>query len=752
MSTPENHPPTQADVVQSADAASLPVAPLPEPEHEAEQGAALHLETHNSPEGGHETANSVPLESATSSAEAPERHGNETSQSQLESRFRKLARQKLLTPEPREGKDGKHGSEEAPIHQLARYGLLDKAFINKLSKPAGSKSESGGADSPVEEAKALMEALLTASAALPQPLFEGKIMNVFGAAAAGGHLSQIPDACFTREILLPSGEGNSVHFLEVAKAHDKLLKVPAFIWKRLQRLKDSGLNEAEGAALESLLALLEEVVGHYCKRLEADSSIYHTEIPADLRTEPTLRAVHRAHELKHYERSPIPFEHLPQRFQTGADALHSWSRPWIRLLEADTVSFDKIPAQLRDSAEARTAWATPWLLKLSSEPMASYQIPPELRTAPEAIAARKQFHCGAVSSGDESALRGVPAEIRSEPEVHASMLKGWSVWLASQGLDGWNHLPEVFRSEQSLIEQAADLWTDRIERSDVKWPDIHEEIRSLERVRTSWLERQKLSAQLPASLAEIAALPNVTRATLDLWRHSNHWNRQRAVASLVELRNAPWLFSRLDAAARDHVMIADAAYGGITELVRRHWSYIQLCPADFQAEPDLLELAATEWKAALLEGKIPWEQIPGELHAAPSLAAWKAKQDAKHRAETRRNKQAAIAGRVQSAPHLQDSELTKKELRNTGIRKLRAAYWAKKIAEDRMNYMQIPESLLNIETLQNAMRKQWGPLVHQDPAVFETFPERIREDTGIQRVYRIATRTTEPEATGPTEG
>ena len=596
-----------------------------------------------------------------------------------------------------------------------------------------------------------MEALSTESAALPRTLFEGKTMNVFGAAAAGGHLSQIPDACFTREILLPASVGPTVHFLEVAKAHDKLLEVPAFIWKRLQRLKDSGLSAAEGAALEGLLTLLEEVVGHYCRLLEANPTIYHTEIPADLRTEPALRAVHRAHELKHYEHNAIPFEHLPQRFQTGADALHAWSRPWIRLLEADTVSFDKIPAQLRGSEEARTAWAKPWLLKLSSEPMASYQIPPELRNAPEAIAARKHYHCGAVSNGNEAALRGVPAEIRTEPEVHAAMLKGWSAWLASQGLESWNHLPEVFRAEQRLVEQAADLWIERIGKNDVKWPDIHEEIRSLERVRAAWLEKQKLSAQLPASLAEIAAQPNVTRSTLDLWRHSNHWNRQRAVASLVELRNAPWLFSRLDASARDHTMIADAAYGGITELVRRHWSYIQLCPADFQAEPDLLELAALEWKAALLEGKIPWERIPGELHAAPSLAAWKAKQDAKHRSEVRRSKQEAIAGRVQSAPHLQDNELTKKELKNAGIRKLRAAYWSKKIAEDRMNYMLVPESLLDIEPLQNAMRKQWGPLVHQNPAAFETFPERIREDTGIQRVYRIATRTNDPEVQAPAE-
>jgi hypothetical protein len=113
--------------------------------------------------------------------------------------------------------------------------------------------------------------------------------------------------------------------------------------------------------------------------------------------------------------------------------------------------------------------------------------------------------------------------------------------------------------------------------------------------------------------------------------------------------------------------------------------------------------------------------------------------------EARRDKQAAVAGRVQSAPHLQDEELTKKELKNAGVRKLRAAYWAKKIAEDRMNYMQVPESLLDLEILQNAMRKQWGPLVHQNPAAFETFPERIRADAGIQRVYKIATRSNSAE-------
>jgi hypothetical protein len=103
-----------------------------------------------------------------------------------------------------------------------------------------------------------------------------------------------------------------------------------------------------------------------------------------------------------------------------------------------------------------------------------------------------------------------------------------------------------------------------------------------------------------------------------------------------------------------------------------------------------------------------------------------------------------VAGRVQSAPHLQDEELTKKELKNAGVRKLRAAYWAKKIAEDRMNYMQVPDSLLDLELLQNAMRRQWGPLVHQNPASYETFPERIREDAGIQRVYKIATRASSP--------
>jgi hypothetical protein len=713
-----------------------------------------------SPEDSSTTAQVAPPEVTTESAASLQEpppattdiSEKESPQAQLSARLRKLTRQKLLAIEPPEAGLPENTLGEAPVHLLARLGLLDKFFLNKLSKPAESKTESEGGDSETEEAQALREALGTESAAFPQTLFPGKTMNVFGAAAAGGHLSQVPDSCFTREVLLPENAVNSVHFLEVAKANGKLLEVPAFIWKRLQRLKDAGSKESESPLLVSLLALLGEVVDHYCALLEANPSIYHTEIPADLRTEPALRALHRAHELKHYEQNAIPFEHLPQRFQTGADALHSWSRPWIRFLESDTVSFDKIPVQLLESEEARTAWAKPWLQKLSTEPMASYQIPPELRNAPEAIAARKHYHCGAVSTGNEQALRGVPAEIRGEPEVHAAQLKGWSVWLAAHGLDSWNQLPELFRLEESLIAQAADLWIERIQKDEVKWPEIHEEIRALERVRTAWLTQQKLSAQLPASLAEVAAQPNVTRATLDLWRHSNHWNRQRAVSSLVELRNAPWLFTRLDDAARSHNMIADAAYGGITELVRRHWSYFQLCPEDFKTEPDLLELAATEWTTALLEGKIAWERIPAELHAAPSLAAWKAKQDAKERSEARRNKQAAIAGRVQSAPHLQDSELTKKELKNAGIRKLRASYWAKKIAEDRMNYMQVPESLLDLELLQNAMRRQWGPLVHQNPAAFETFPDRIREDVGIQRVYKIATRTASEDEPAPSEG
>lgn len=717
MSTPDTHSTPSADPAHEA-----PLNETPAP-------AAVAVHEH--------------AEEDSSAHHAPEQQGDHSPQAQLLARLRKLSRQRLLAVEHPEGSPAGSAPGEAQVHLVALHGLMDKFFVSKLSKPANSKADS--ADSEAEEAQALLEALLTEAAALPQTVFPGRTMNVFGAAAAGGHLNQIPETCFTRESLLPNGSGHSVHFLEVAKAHGRLLEVPAFIWKRLQRLQESRLREADTAQLDSLLALLGEVVAHYCTLLEANPSIYHTDVPADLRTEPALRALHRGHELKHYEQNAIPFEHLPQRFQTGADALQAWSRPWIRLLAADTVSFDKIPAQLRDSDEARTAWAKPWLHKLSTEPMASYQIPPELRHAPEATAARKHYHCGAVSVGNEQALRNVPAEIRTEPEVHDAMRKGWSAWLAAQGLESWNALPEPFHSEESLVEQAADLWIQRIQKGDVKWPDVHEEVRALERVRVAWLGKQKLSAQLPASLAEVAAQPNVTRATLDLWRHSNHWNRQRAVASLVELRNAPWLFTHLDAAARDHTMIADAAYGGITELVRRHWSYFQLSPEDFRTEPDLLELAATEWTAALLAGQIPWERIPAELHAAPSLADWKAKLEAKERLEARRNKQAAVEGRVQSAPHLQDEELTKKELKNGGIRKLRASYWAKKIAEDRMNYMQVPASLLDLEPLQNAMRKQWGPLVHQDPASFETFPERIREDAGIQRVYKIATRAASPE-------
>jgi hypothetical protein len=656
-----------------------------------------------------------------------------------------LTRERLLEVERPEGSPEGGVPGQTALHLAAFHGLLEKPLWSKLAKPAGAKAGTEKADPQADESRAFTEALCTEAAALPQSVFPGKTMNVFGAAAAGGHLNQIDEKWFTQETLLPGGQDGSVHFLEVAHANGQLPQVPAFIWKRLEKMRESGLGQADAARVNQLLTLMEEVVAHYSVLLEANPAIYMTEIPADLRAQPALKAIHRAHELKRYEQEPIPFEQLPISYQSGADALHAWSRPWIRLLASEAVSFDKIPLKLRDSEEARAAWAKPWIEKLSSEPMASYQIPPELRHSPEAIAARKQFHCGAVSGGDEKALRSVPAEIREQPEVREAILSGWSRWFAAHGLDKWNELPEAYRLEDSLLQQAADLWLERIQKGDVKWPDIHEEVRALDRVRLAWLAQQKLSAQLPASLAEVAAIPNVTKATLDLWRHSNHWNRQRAASSLVELRNAPWLFSRLDEAARNHSMIADAAYGGITELVRRHWSYFQLSPEEFRSEPDLLDLAATEWTAALLAGQIPWERIPAELQAAPTLADWKKKADAKDRSEARRAKQATVAGRVQAAPHLQDHELTKKELKNSGIRKLRASYWAKKIAEDRMNYLQVPESLLDLEPLQNAMRRQWGPLVHQDPAAFETFPERIRNDEGIQRVYRIATRSAAPE-------
>lgn len=109
-------------------------------------------------------------------------------------------------------------------------------------------------------------------------------------------------------------------------------------------------------------------------------------------------------------------------------------------------------------------------------------------------------------------------------------------------------------------------------------------------------------------------------------------------------------------------------------------------------------------------------------------------------------KQAVAEGRLRSNPHLRDDELTQKELKSASIRKLRTSYWTKKVEQDRMLFLEVPESLLDQVSIQNAMRAHWGPIVHRNPAEFDQLPERVKADAGIQRVYKIATRSNSPEA------
>lgn len=601
------------------------------------------------------------------------------------------------------------GPSECPLHELALKGRLDKGVLKKLSKMDGAAAGESGLT-------ALIKALLTEAAALPLGDFPGKTMNAFGASAAGGHLAQIPEECFTKETLLHLSGDHSVHFLIVAKHHNRLSEVPAFLWSRLQRWQGEALSEKETQVLAELLKIHAEVI-----------------------------AAQRAHELKYYQQNATPFEHLPQRFQQGEDAFHAWSRPWIKLLGSDTVSFDRIPPRLQQNQEALEAWARPWIHKLATEPVPAYQIPPQLRNDPKAIAARKQFHCGLIEKGDEKTLRSVPEDLRQEPDVRDAVIKGWSSWLAARGKKSWSALPADLRSEGVLIEQVASLWLHSIETETVSWPEIPDEVRALEHIRRAWLGRQKLPVQMPDSLAEVSAQPNITKGTLDLWRHSNQWNRQRASATLIELRSAPWHFAHLNAAAQTHKLIHKAAHDGVCDLIRQHWAYFQITPDALKADPEVQDLAATGFLEGLQANQITWEQVPEELRAAPTLVDWRGKQDAKERKHAREEKQAKVASRVLVDPKIRDEDLTRKELKNAGIRKLRAAYWTKRILEDKNQFLEVPESLLDVPAVQAAVGTQWGPVVRQNPAEFDSLPERVRADAGIQRVYKIATRPPESE-------
>ncbi|MEI6872811.1 MAG: hypothetical protein WCL08_11065, partial [Verrucomicrobiota bacterium] len=308
------------------------------------------------------------------------------------------------------------------------------------------------------------------------------------------------------------------------------------------------------------------------------------------------------------------------------------------------------------------------------------------------------------------------------------------------GIKGWDQLPPEIRTISKLQEQCAALWVARITEFDVEWPSIPPEVRAQKHVVDAWLAAQPLLPQMEVSFAEIAAVPTITKVTLQLWRNSNHWNRQKASTMLIELRNAPWQFSKLQPAAQSHPMIRTTAYEGICELVRQNWTYFQVAPEAFQQDEELLELAIPEWLEALKEGRVEWEKIPAELHPAESLQNWKEKHDAKSRKVEREEKLAKVQSKVRVEPHLPDEAMSKKELKDAGIRKLRSTYWARRMQTDPLQYLEVPESLLNTPAVETAMRNHWGPIVHSNPDCFHDLPERVRADAGIQRVYKIKTR------------
>ena len=632
-------------------------------------------------------------------------------------------------------------------HFLALHNHL-RDFVSRLSKSDIKHSEAAAASTPGQDHAALLESLSTQTPALPDGHFGDRHMNLIGSAAAGGHFDQFGESFFsitaTTETLLPSdfSAENQVHFIQVAHANGHLTRVPGAVWKRLQRLSHEELNDAQKALLAELLAFHAELIVLYCAKLEADPSFYHREIPPDFKSEPAILAIQRRNDLKRYEESPIPFEHLPQRFQQGEDALLSWSKPWIKHLASAIFSFDRIPERLRDNADALEAWSRPWIELLNSEAVEAYKIPPQLRNDPRVITARVNFYCKAVQTGEERALRAVPAELRDLPEMASALAEGWSVWFAQQGIKGWDQLPAEIRTIPKLQEQCAALWLARIAEFDVEWPSIPAEVRAQKHVVEAWLAAQPLLPQMEVSFAEIAAVPAITKVTLQLWRNSNHWNRQKAGTMLIELRNAPWQFPKLQPSAQAHPMIRAAAYEGISELVRQNWAYFQVAPEAFHEDEELLELAVPEWLESVKVGSVQWEQIPAELRAAESLQDWKEKQDAKSRKVEREEKQAKVQSRVRVQPHLPDAEMSAKELKDAGIRKVRSNYWARRIQSDPLQYLEVPESLLNTPAVEAAMRGHWGPIVHSNPDCFHDLPERIRADVGIQRVYKIKTRST----------
>ncbi len=569
-----------------------------------------------------------------------------------------------------------------------------------------------------------------------------KSLNLHAAAAAGT-LNEISAPTFSRKTLLATATDpdQPKHFLHVAAESGTLEAVPGVVWVNLHKFQSEKLTEPETALLKDLLELYASLVARYCERLDADPGIYHREIPPDFKSDPTIRALHRKHEVRRLEESPIRFEDLPQRLQQGDDAFHAWSRPWLKLLAAETHPFDKIPEQLRNNAEALEAWMAPWLTWLATKPIESFKIPPELRQNPQAIAARKQHHCNAVCKGDEAALRTVPEELHGEPELLEAMTDGWSAWLDKNGLKGWPNMPDAFRHSDRLQQQAAALWIARIQNEPFDWIEVPRELHHLHSISDAWMASQMLHPQMEPSMAEIAAQPNIARVTLQLWRNSNNWNRQKTGAMLIELRNKPWHLDKLSEAARSHPMILEAAHDGALDFLERDGGYFHVLPKALREEQELLVLAAAAWLDSLKAGHCTWEQIPAEIHAASSLARWKEKEDSKHRKVERELKQVAAEGRLRANPQLRDEELTKKELKSASIRKLRASYWAKKVEQDQMQFLEVPESLLGQAPIQAAMRLHWGPLVRNNPAGFETLPDRVKADEGIQRVYKIATRS-----------
>ncbi len=312
-------------------------------------------------------------------------------------------------------------------------------------------------------------------------------------------------------------------------------------------------------------------------------------------------------------------------------------------------------------------------------------------------------------------IHSIPAILSSDSEIRTVWCESWIQWLATCGSsrpDFFRLVPRLLQQEpsvqawlegtwvQSVISHQKPLWECPLQYLDNILVQRHfsrldllpEKLRNAPQFLPAWKQLLAFQEETLTLLEFVGSQPALTPALADLWRHSPDPKKQDAANAMRLLRERPWNFGQLSVSAQAHPVLLTMAGTAMLRLLKASDAYRPLlCPA-FKALPAMREYEKAH-RAALKK-----ERCKERLLMRQKL--------------------------VQERRAL---------LRN----------WAKRIRANAREYAVVPCELRMEPQILSALRKTLGPLIQRSPQTWETLPAALREDHGLQNVYRIATRDRE---------